>query len=246
METIISLKDVNFSYNGGPLVLEDINFEIYQNEFIGIIGPNGGGKTTLLKLIMGLLKPISGKITVFNKTPEASRKAIGYVPQFTTFNREFPISVKDVVLMGRLGNTRKFAGYRKKDRNVVYKVLERLEVEMLQNRPIGTLSGGQLQRVMIARALACEPKLLLLDEPTANIDIHAEKSVLDILNEINREVAIVIISHDIGFVSRYIKKVACLNKTLLCHRTTELSAELIQQLYEVSVRAVRHEKEKIT
>lgn len=244
METIVSLKDVNFAYNGGPLVLEDINFEIYQNEFIGIIGPNGGGKSTLLKLIMGLLKPATGKINVFNKPPEASRKAIGYVPQFTTFNREFPISVTDVVLMGRLGNTKRFSGYRKQDRNVVYKVLEQLEVEKLQNRPIGTLSGGQLQRVMIARALACEPKLLLLDEPTANIDIHAEKSVLDILNEINREVAIVIVSHDIGFVSRYIKKVACLNKTLLCHRTTELTAELIQQLYGVSVRAIHHERKK--
>ncbi len=244
METIVLLKGVNFAYNGGPLVLEDINFEIYRNEFIGIIGPNGGGKSTLLKLIMGLIKPTTGKITVFNKPPEASRKTIGYVPQFTTFNREFPISVKDVVLMGRLGNTRTFAGYRKKDRDIVYKVLEQLEVEKLQNRPIGTLSGGQLQRVMIARALACEPKLLLLDEPTANIDIHAEKSVLDILNEINREVAIVIVSHDIGFVSRYIKKVACLNKTLLCHRTTELTAELIQQLYGVSVRAIHHEKEK--
>lgn len=244
METIVSLKDVNFAYDGGPLVLEDINFEIYQNEFIGIIGPNGGGKTTLLKLIMGLLKPTAGNVTVFNKPPEASRKAIGYVPQFTTFNREFPISVKDVVLMGRLGNTRAFACYRKKDRNVVYRVLEQLEIEKLQNRPIGTLSGGQLQRVMIARALACEPKLLLLDEPTANIDIHAEKNVLDILEEINREVAIVIVSHDIGFVSRYIKKVACLNRTLLCHRTTELTAELIQQLYGVSVRAVRHRRDK--
>ncbi|KPJ67573.1 MAG: ABC transporter [Coxiella sp. DG_40] len=244
MKTIVSLKDVNFAYNDRPLVLEDINFEIYQNEFIGIIGPNGGGKSTLLKLIMGLLKPATGKITVFNKTPVASRKAIGYVPQFTTFNREFPISVTDVVLMGRLGNTRRFIGYRKQDRNVVYKVLEQLEVEKLQNRAIGTLSGGQLQRVMIARALACEPKLLLLDEPTANIDIHAEKDVLDILNEINREVTIVIVSHDIGFVSRYIKKVACLNKTLLCHRTTELTPELIQQLYGVSVRAVRHRREK--
>jgi zinc transport system ATP-binding protein len=237
MKSIISLKDVNFSYNNEPLVLENINFEIAEGEFLGIVGPNGGGKTTLLKLIMGLLKPNKGKITVFGKTPELARKKIGYVPQFSTFNRDFPITVKNVVAMG-VGAGLKPAS-----------TLEQLEITHLKDKSISSLSGGELQRVMIARALVCEPELLLLDEPTSNIDIHVEKNIFDLLKMINKVGAglkpastILVVSHDIGFVSRYIKRVACLSKTLVCHKTAALTPDLIEQLYGIPVRAIRHEE----
>jgi len=240
MNTIISLENINFSYNNASLVLENINLEINAGEFIGIVGPNGGGKTTLFKLIMGLLKPTTGTVQVLGNSPESSRKLIGYVPQFSTFNRDFPISVKNMVLMGRLGNTRVVGGFTKQDKNIALQVLQKLEIEYLVNKPIAALSGGELQRVMIARALASRPKILLLDEPTANIDIHAEQNIFDLLKEINKQVTILIVSHDIGFVSHYIKRVACLNKTLICHRTSALSPEIIRQLYGDSIRAVRH------
>lgn len=227
MATIISLQDINFSFNNEPLVLENINLEIAAGEFLGIIGPNGGGKTTLLKLIMGLLKPNKGKITVFGKPPELARKMIGYVPQFSTFNRDFPITVKNVVAMGC-------------GKNNIDAVLQKLEITKIKNKPINSLSGGELQRVMIARALACEPKLLLLDEPTSNIDIHVEKSFFDLLKMTNKEVTILVVSHDIGFVSRYIKRVACLSKTLVCHPTATLTPDLIEQLYGIPVHVIRH------
>jgi zinc transport system ATP-binding protein len=235
---IISLKNINFSYNNKPLVLENINLDILAGEFIGIVGPNGGGKTTLLKIIMGLLKPTTGTVQALEN------KLIGYVPQFSTFNRDFPISVKNMVLMGRLGNTRVLGGFTKQDKNLALQVLQKLAIEYIANKPIATLSGGELQRAMIARALVCEPKILLLDEPTANIDIHAEQNIFDLLKIINQEgVTILIVSHDIGFVSRYIERVACLNKTLVCHSTSALTPEIIQQLYGDAIRAVRH-KEK--
>jgi zinc transport system ATP-binding protein len=182
-----------------------------------------------LKLILGLLKPNSGEIRVFGKAPKLASKEIGYVPQFSTFNRDFPITVNDVVEMGcRRGDSR------------IAPILEKLGIEHLKNKSISSLSGGELQRVMIARALACEPKLLLLDEPTSNIDIHAEENIFDLLKTIN--VTIVIVSHDIGFVSRYIKRVICVSKTVVCHPTTALTTDTIQKLYGISVRAVRHEE----
>jgi zinc transport system ATP-binding protein len=235
---IISLKNINFSYNNEPLVLENINLDILAGEFLGIVGPNGGGKTTLLKIIMGLLKPTAGTVQALEN------KLIGYVPQFSAFNRDFPISVKNMVLMGRLGNTRVLGDFTKQDKNLALQVLQKLAIEYIANKPIGALSGGELQRAMIARALVCEPKILLLDEPTANIDIHAEQNIFDLLKIINQEgVTILIVSHDIGFVSRYIERVACLNKTLVCHSTSALTPEIIQQLYGDAIRAVRH-KEK--
>lgn len=229
MQPIVSLQDINFSYDNKNLVLENINLEIAEGEFIGIVGPNGGGKTTLLKLILGLLKPTNGEITVFGKEPKLASKQIGYVPQFSAFNRDFPISVKDVVEMGLGGGDSRIA-----------QILEKLEIVHLKNKSISSLSGGELQRVIIARALACEPKLLLLDEPTSNIDIHAEENIFDLLKNIN--ITIVIVSHDIGFVSRYIKRVICVSKTLVCHPTAALTPDIIQKLYGIAVRAVRHEE----
>ncbi len=229
MQPLVSLQDINFSYDNRNLVLENINLEIAEGEFIGVVGPNGGGKTTLLKLILGLLKPTNGEITVFGSAPKLASKQIGYVPQFSTFNRDFPITVKNVVEMGcGRGDSR------------IAQILGKLEIGHLKNKSISSLSGGELQRVMIARALTCDPKLLLLDEPTSNIDIHAEKNIFDLLKEIN--VTIVVVSHDIGFVSRYIKRVICVSKTVVCHPTTALTPDTIQKLYGIAVRAVHHEE----
>lgn len=240
MTPAIFIENVNFAYNNGQSVLQNINLNIAQGEFLGIVGPNGGGKTTLLKLISGLLKPNTGKITVLGKHPKKARQMLGYVPQFTKLDRDFPISVEQVVLTGRLGKTRNIGGYTQKDQHIAHEMLQQLEVGHLAKKSINALSGGQLQRVMIARALVSEPKLLLLDEPTANIDIHAEKNIFSFLKDINQEVTILVVSHDIGFISHYIKRVACINQTLICHQTSSLNSKDIHELYDLHVNIIQH------
>lgn len=230
----ISLQDVNFAYNSGPNVLDNINLEIVRGEFVGIVGPNGGGKTTLLKLIIGLLQPDKGKVVI-------TKNRVGYVPQFSTFQNDFPISVAETVLMGRLGTNRAIGGYSKVDKQKMRETLAKLEIEALHNKPIDSLSGGQLQRVMVARALVCEPQILLLDEPTANVDVPAEKNIFDLLKMINKEgITILVVSHDIGFISQYIARVVCVNRELRCHPTSKLTPRLLQELYGMPVRVVRH------
>jgi len=241
MTGVITFKGVSFGYIRGVNVVEDINLNVEQGEFLGIVGPNGSGKTTLLKLILGLLHPDKGSVRVLAKSPELSRHVIGYVPQFKTFPHDFPISVEKTVLMGRLGRTNFLGGYTSKDKSIARQMLEELEVSDLVKEYIGKLSGGQLQRVLIARALACEPEILLLDEPTASVDPQAEENIFDLLKIINKKVTIIIVSHDIGFISDYIQRVACLNKTMVCHRTSELTAEIIEELYGGSVRMISHD-----
>jgi zinc transport system ATP-binding protein len=228
-----------FRYDG-PVVLEGVDLVIEQREFLGVVGPNGGGKTTLLKLLLGLIEPLRGEVLVMGGQPVAARKAIGYVPQFASFRRDFPISVEETVLMGRLGLAPSLWRYRSRDREVARRVMVETEVFEFRKRALSTLSGGELQRVLIARALAAEPKILLLDEPTANVDLRVEKDVFDLLKEINRRAAIVVVSHDIGFVSQYVTRVACLNRTLVCHSSAALTGEIIQALYGRPVRMVRH------
>jgi zinc transport system ATP-binding protein len=240
MDAVISFTNVNFSYNHGPIILKDINLQVAAGEFIGIVGPNGGGKTTLLKLILGLLKPNLGTITVLKQRSELTRHLVGYVPQFSNFDRDFPISVEQVILSGRLGKTSLLGAYTRNDRKKISTILEQLEISHLLKYSIGDLSGGQLQRVLIARALACEPKILLLDEPTANTDIHAEKNIFDLLKIINQTVTILLVSHDIGFISHYIKRVACINTTLICHYTSTLTPKLITELYDLPIKAIGH------
>jgi len=240
VNTVISLNNVNFAFNHGPVILKDINLNVAPGEFIGVVGPNGGGKTTLLKLILGLLKPNSGTITVLGRSPELAHHLVGYVPQFSSFDRDFPISVEQVVLSGRLGKTSWLGKYTLKDKKKIATILNQLEIANLLKNSISELSGGQLQRVMIARALACEPKILLLDEPTANIDIHAEKNIFDLLKIINQTVTIILVSHDIGFVSHYIHRVACVNTNLVCHLTSQLTRQLITDLYELPVKIIDH------
>jgi zinc transport system ATP-binding protein len=236
---VITLENVSFAYGEVP-ILEDVSLAVEEGEFLGLVGPNGGGKSTLLKLVLGLLAPDAGRVTVLGAAPARARGAIGYVPQFATFRRDFPITVGETVLLGRLGKTRAVLGYRAQDRAVARRTMEETGVADLAARPIETLSGGQLQRVLIARALAGEPRILLLDEPTANIDLRAEVDIFDLLKTLNARMTLMVVSHDIGFVSQYVTRVACLNRTLFCHTASGISGELIQQLYGAPVRMIRH------
>jgi zinc transport system ATP-binding protein len=240
MKPIIEIDDVSFAYDIGPPALEHVSLTVDDGEFMGLVGPNGGGKTTLLKIVLGLLKPSAGTVRVAARTPRAARGMIGYVPQYARFVRDFPISVEKTVLLGRLGRTRSWGGWRAPDLAAARKAMAETEVLDLARRPLDTLSGGQLQRVLVARALACEPRILLLDEPTANVDLRAEAEIFDLFKALNRRMTIVVVSHDIGFISRYVTRVACLNHSLVCHQPVPIGAEVLEQLYGMPVQRIVH------
>ena len=233
------LDNVTFSYNRTPVV-ENINLTIKEEEFLGVIGPNAGGKSTLLKLMLGLLQPDSGSIKIMGMSPQYGRSRIGYVPQYPAFSRDFPINVMDTVLTGRLGNTRWYGNYLKQDKEIAMQAMEAVEIANVWQRSVGSLSGGQMQRVLIARALACQPEILLLDEPTANIDVQVEEDIFGLLKQYNEHMTIIVVSHDIAFISGYVDRVACLNRTLVCHSTEEISGKTIEELYGTSVRMIQH------
>ena len=239
MDTIINLDDVSFSYSNIPVV-RNVNLAVCEGEFLGVIGPNAGGKSTLLKLILGLLQPDAGEITVFGKRPEKGRSRIGYVPQHPAFSRDFPINVRDAVLLGRLGETRWYGGYTQEDKDIAINALKAVEIDNIRNQTIDSLSGGQLQRALIARALASRPDILILDEPTANIDVRAEEDIFGLLKQYNDHMTIIVVSHDIGFISGYVDRVACLNQTMLCHTTSEINGKTIEELYGAPVRMIQH------
>jgi zinc transport system ATP-binding protein len=236
----IDIQDLWFRFDGGPLVLENVTLRIPDREFIGVVGPNAGGKSTLLKIILGLYKPFRGRVQVLGDTPARARSRIGYVPQYPTFSRDFPTDVMHAVLMGRLGMSGRFGGYTEADRAGARRAMEETEIASLADRHLNTLSGGQLQRVLVARALVCEPRILLLDEPTSNIDQRVETDIFDYLKEFNRRMTIVVVSHDIAFISRYVQRVACLNRTLICHDTAGIDGRTIQELYGSDVQMVAH------
>lgn len=236
---LVTFQNVTFSYDWAP-VLEDVNFTIRERSFMSIVGPNAGGKTTLLKLMLGLLRPSRGTIEVFGQAPEKARPRIGYMPQHVQFDPQFPVSVLDVVLMGRLGNGTHFGPYRKTDKTIALDALRKLEMHDAKNRPFVALSGGQRQRVLIARALTSEPELLLLDEPTANVDMAVETELFELLHDMSKTITVVVVSHDLGFVSQYVQSVVCVNRRVMVHPTTAVTGEVISALYGSDVCMVRH------
>jgi len=236
---IISIKDASFSYSG-PVILDRINLEVKDGEFLGVVGPNAGGKSTLLKLVLGLLEPVSGSVRVLGQNPVSVCRQVGYVPQYPAFSRDFPITVEAAVLMGCLGRSSWYGGYRKQDHLIAQRAMQETEVADLAKRQLATLSGGQLQRVLVARALACEPRILILDEPTANIDMRVETDIFDLLKSLNQRMTIIVVSHDVGFISRYVDRVACLNRTLICHHTASIDGKVINELYGSDVHMVEH------
>jgi len=240
LKEIISFENVSFSYNK-IRVLENVNFKIKEFASACILGPNGGGKSTLLKLILGLIKPNIGKVKIFNSSPEKMRWKIGYMPQYMSFDSLFPINIMDVVLMGRV-EKHLFGRYSKKDKEIALKVLNLLSLEGCINSNFSSLSGGQRQRALIARALASEPELLLLDEPTVNVDPGVEEDFFEILEELGEHVTILTVSHDIGFVPKKFKNVLCVNRTVIEHPTSQLTGDVISQMYKKNMRIVHHDK----
>ncbi len=240
---VIDIQRIGFAYGDVP-VLEDVSLQVKAGEFLGLVGPNAGGKSTLLKLILGLLSPQRGRLQVLGRAPKQARRHLGYVPQYPTFPRDFPIQVLDVVLMGRLGLGPfwrcALGGWRRAEREIARRTLADVEAGDLAAVPIGSLSGGQLQRVLLARALVGEPEILILDEPTANIDQRMEGEIFELLGRLNNQLTIVVVSHDIGFISSYVSRVACLNRTLVCHRTEAIDGDVIHDLYGEPVRMIGH------
>jgi len=236
---VVKLEDVWVHYDGMP-ALEGISLAIKQEDFLGIIGPNGGGKTTLLKVILGLIKPSHGRVTILGNPPAQARRFVGYVPQYSLFDREFPISVWDVVLMGCCGQKGIFSRYSSEDKRSALHALEMMEMLDIKDRQIGRLSGGEQQRVFVARALVTEPKLLLLDEPTASVDTPMMTEFYELLERLKHRMAIVLVTHDISAVSIYVDKIACLNHHLFYHNSKELSPEELEATYKCPVELIAH------
>ena len=241
LEKILSIRDL-WICQGEHVVLESINLELFSGDFLGIIGPNGGGKSTLLKAVLGLIKPDRGEISVFGLPPARARSRIGYVPQKTVFDRSFPVKVRDVVLMGRYSRVGLWHRYGPEDRNSALLALKAVGMADRAEREIGALSGGEQQRVFVARSLVSDPDLLLLDEPTAGIDSAQQTEFYELLSHLNRDLgkAIVLVSHDLTAVSTYVSKIACLNQRLYYHSSRELSNEDIEKAYGCPVEMIAH------
>ncbi len=240
MTKALEIRDVTVKYDK-TTVLKDVNLELEKGDFLGIIGPNGGGKTTLLKTILGLITPDEGEVLLFGEPPGSEARVMGYIPQHTRFDMKFPIKVFDVVLMGRLGKLGFSPFYSREDKKIARDVLKDVDMWEYRKRHISKLSGGQLQRVLLARALATKPDFLLLDEPTASVDEKMKGSIYSLLNELKeRGITIILVSHDIGVISSHVKKVACLNKYLIYHGDGELSSDMIEAAYECPIDLIAH------
>ena len=238
-KVVVTLQDVSFGYDTDVPVISHANLQIRDREFVTMIGPNGGGKSTLLKMMLGLLQPDSGRIELFGVPPVEARTRIGYMPQYTDYDRQFPVDVLDVVLMGRL---RPGLGWvRREDREACRVALEELGVADLIRRDYFSLSGGQQQRVLIARAICGEPKVLLLDEPTANIDPAAQDQFYGIVDQLRGRMAVIMVSHDLGVVSNRVDRVVCVNREVRVHPVSELTGARIEALYGSKMNLVRHD-----
>ncbi|OPL09515.1 MAG: ABC transporter [delta proteobacterium ML8_F1] len=231
---IIQVEHLSVSY-GKVKALEDVSFDVEQGSFLSVIGPNGGGKTTLIKVLLGLIKPGEGTLKI------NSEKPVGYVPQFNSFERRFPITVCRVVLMGSLsGKSPLFHRYSPEDKARSHELMALLGIEALHDRQISQLSGGQMQKVLLARALMTDPDILILDEPTSSIDAESRTEIYGILNRLKGEKTIILISHDMGSVSSYIDAIACLNVTMEFHEDGKITEASLNHIYGCPVDLIAH------
>lgn len=234
MNKILDISNMYAGYDNNPRIIKDISFSVYENDFLGIIGPNGGGKTTLLRTIMGLIKPTEGKISFYNHDGDkVSKINIGYLPQLNKIDQKFPITVFEVILSGLSMPGRLLSlSISQKIKQRVHDVAEQMGVEQLLKRPIGELSGGQLQRVLLGRSIIDNPELLILDEPISYVDKLFETNFYKILDEISEQMAIILVSHDIGTILSTVKNVLCVNESAHYHSGTDVSQEWLDKAYD--------------
>ena len=236
-ESIITLHDVGVRYDN-IVALEHVNINIYSDDFIGIIGPNGGGKSSLVKSIMGIVEH-SGKVEYSPSIIRHGKPHIGYLPQISNFDKAFPISVIEVVMSGLQSERGFFGGYGTKERNRAMTTLEKAKLSDLAHRPIGALSGGQLQRVMLCRAIISNPKLLVLDEPTNFVDNQFENELYNLLHHLAEEMAIVMVSHDIGTISSVVRSIMCVNRHVHRHDSNIITEEQLRN-YNCPIQLISH------
>ncbi len=232
MEDLITLENIDAGYNGVKII-ENISLSVKENDFLGIIGPNGGGKSTLIKVILGLIKPYKGKL----KIRKGSK--FGYLPQFTSADRKFPISVQETVVSGLLSNKRLFRSFAKKDLENAELLMKKLEIFDMRKEPVGELSGGQMQRAFLCRAMVSNPDILVLDEPNSFVDKGTSSDIYKILLELNSKMAILMVSHDTGVISSYVKNIACVNKTLHYHPGSDITSQMLDK-YSCPVELIMH------
>jgi len=231
MSKILTIRDLSVGYEDKPYVLKNVNLDVFRDDFLGIIGPNGGGKTTLLKTLLGLVKPTSGNITFFKNNVKVDKVNIGYLPQINQIDKKFPISVSDVILSGLAVKRRFFSPYTKEQKERVGEVARQMGVYEFRDRPIGALSGGQLQRTLLGRAIIDRPDLLVLDEPNSYVDKRFETDFYKLLEDINKNTAIILVSHDIGTVVSIVKNIACVNEGLHYHSGTNITTDWLEKSY---------------
>lgn len=239
MNKILELRDITVGYKNSPAVLNGVNLTVFERDFLGIIGPNGGGKTTLLKTILNLLNPISGDICFYQNGERSKKIKIGYLPQINQIDKKFPISVRDVILSG-ISAKSCFAPYTKEQKQMAEEVAVQMGVIEFIDKAIGELSGGQLQRTLLGRAIVDGPELLVLDEPNSYVDKKFESSFYKILEVVNETTAIIMVSHDVGTVLSIVKNIACVNGGLHYHIGTNVSSEWINSTYNCPIDIVGH------
>lgn len=230
---LVKINNLDAAYQG-KTVLSKVSLSVRENDFIGIIGPNGGGKTSLIKIIMGLLKPVKGSIEY-----AISRSEIGYLPQGTQLDDRFPITVQEVVASGLNRSLNSGRRLRKEATDLLIKALSETGLNDLKKRAIGELSGGELQRTLLARAIVSSPKLLVLDEPDTHVDNRFEMELYQLLKNLNKTMTILLVSHDIGMISPYIKSIACVNRDLHYHASNEINEEQLK-VYNCPIEIISH------
>jgi zinc transport system ATP-binding protein len=237
---IIECRGISYRA-GGRLILDSVDLIVREGDFYAVIGPNGGGKTTLLRIILGLIQPSAGTVRVFDTSPRHGRAGIGYVPQYRTFDFQYPVTVEEMVLSGRLsrisGTIRR---YSEQDREMVRKTLEQLGISRLKDRELRRLSGGEQQRAIIARALVGEPRLLILDEPLVYVDVPTEERIFDLFAELESRLTILVVTHDVGAISSHVTRVACLNSKIYTHDTAEITGDMLAAAYRCPVDLIAH------
>ena len=237
--SIIKIENLSAGYDQ-KTVLHDINLEISEKDFLGIIGPNGGGKTTLMKVILELLKPSEGKITFYDNGMPVEQLEIGYLPQYNSIDKKFPISIYEVILSGLNRQKSLFSRFTKEHHERVKETISMMGLEGMENKPIGQLSGGQMQRALLGRAIVSNPKAIILDEPNTYIDKRFEARLYSLLEEINKQRAVILVSHDIGSVLQTVKSIACVNGILDYHPQSEVSAEWIEEKLQCPIELLGH------